>query len=624
VAKLAANVDAWIEQDIPAKNHGDAVKIRLRGAATSKERRGLVFFPRPFPLGATILSAVLRVHLDGAWSGIQTLTIGRLTAPWKEGEVNWSNQPAVSATNLVVTTVVNGVDNQEVASTITAMMQDVSAGQPYYGLLLLLNVDSLRNLHSSDSPEAEYRPTLEITWAEPPAAPTNLRPSGGQVISVAKPVLAWEFEDRHTQDSQTASEIEISTTTDFTTPEYDSGKQANTDAQWDLAATAYGGVPAGATRYWRMRVWNEGDLVSPWSATESFKRVAQGTLTITSPAAAPNNFVEETTPPLSWTFTGATQEERRVILYRIDPDDLTLTEIYEWPREVTTQTSVTVPDTAAVWSETKRGPPVLKTGETYQEKVTVWDSEDRVGLAGDPAGVSATRNFTYQRSGIPAAVVVLTATASATEPKVRLHWERGAQPDYFALKVDGVEVLTRIDPDDVFVSGTSYEMDWWRSSGGVQHTYEIEAVVLDGGKLKHSDGNATAAATTKVIGKWLVDDFKEPALTLQIADRQQTDLSIGDSGETLYPRGSRAPVRISDTPRGYEGSLAGTTIAAGDRDNFLTLKARQRELRYLQKSLNLPVRLGAVQLAPSSDNPGEFYVVAAEIFQVDEFFSLKG
>ena len=54
----------------------------------------------------------------------------------------------------------------------------------------------------------------------------------------------------------------------------------------------------------------------------SFSRAAKGTLTITNPAASPNNFVVEATPPFIHTFAGTQVAWRKWITEQADKTEI--------------------------------------------------------------------------------------------------------------------------------------------------------------------------------------------------------------------------------------------------------------------------------------------------------------
>lgn len=605
-------IDAWAREGLPNANYGGRVRLWVNGGAAGNDRMSYLQFARPFPLGASILSAKLQLRLKGAWSGSQTLTAKRITGKWSESRLTWANRPTASATNPGAVVVASGVDGQLVEIDLTAMMQDVSSGGAYFGIRLELGTDVDRALNSSEAVDASLRPVLEVVWSMPPDAPTNLAPAGARAISIAKPILSWRFSDPDSGASQSSSQVQIDDAADFATPIYDSGKVANTVQLWDLGPTAFAGFAADDVRWWRVRVYDEADIMSAWSDPVQLSRKTKGTLTLTGPAGAT---VDSLTPSITWTFTGRTQEAYQVILYRVDAGG-GLAELWNTGKVVSTSLASSIPED------------LIFTGTSYRVLLRVWDTLDRQAIAGDPDYSEATRDFTYARSGVPAAVTALTATIipTAQGPGVQLDWTRTTVPDFFSVKRDGVEVpgLTRILPADVLVSGSNYRLKVWVGTPRGAHTWEVEAVVAAAGVLQHGDANATDTETTDPTGIWLVDT--DDGLAVRIAGGDDTlNAGIGEAGATHHLPGSRVPVRITESVRGFEGDVAGVLTSKADRDTFLELKGRLKPLRMIVSDLNIPVELEEVAAPPTKLSDDRLYGCSFGFFQVGEFtFDVAG
>ena len=602
-------IDAHAYQGSPATNYGSLVRLALNGTGGTDDRQAFIHFARPFPLGATVLSAKLRVYTRGAWASSQTLTAKRIVEKWAENLLTWNKRPAVVTTNSAALVVSGAADGQLLELDVTALMVDVANGAAYFGLRLELSANVLRQLHSAEAVNANLRPVLEVEWSTAPDAPSSLAPAGGRAISVTKPLLAWTYVDRDA-GQQTSSQVQVSTSSDFTTPAYDSGKVANTEPTWDLAATAFSALADNVTRFWRVRVWDDDDVVSEWSDAVDFARQQKGVLTLTSPAGPT---IDDLSPPVLWTFTGETQESYRVRL--LEDVGGVWTQRYDSGQVVGTVLSHGIPEGLIVG------------GKSYRIELRVWDTLDRQAIALDPDYVEDTVDVTYSRSGAPVAVTALTATKTPNShgPGVLLEWERSAAPDYFALMVDGVNVpgFERIDPGDVFVSGTTYAMTWWGATPRVSATFEIEAVVDSGGAKQHSDGNATAALTLTTSGIWLIDPDDDTAV--EISGRDAVDFKIGESGETHFLRGRRDPVRITDTLRGYEGSVAGVLKGKTARDTFLDLKGRLKPVRLVISDLNILVELEAATAPPTALPNDRLFGCSFGFVQVGDFtFDVAG
>lgn len=620
--------DSWVNQANPSVNHGGGAKLWMTSAG-SNEKLAYVFFNPPFPLGATVFSAVLRVYAAGGWAGTQTLTVKRIVAKWGESTINYNNRPSITATNAGSLVVTGAVDKDKLEIDVSAMMGDVANGSAFFGFQLSVSGSNLRQLRASDDPNAALRPQLELIYSSPPDAPTNLAPGGANVIDLAKPVLAWHYADKDAHGVQTSSQVQISTSSSFASPEYDSGKVANGVNSWDLGATAYAGVPAAATRFWRVKVWDDADLASAYSDPVSFTRTAKGTLTLVNPTGAT---IDDLTPVVRWSLSGATQEAYRVVVR-----DLSITSaglytdgqvIFDTGRVTDPTTSVAIPakhPDVIVNGRLYKGSPILNSTDTFQITIHVWDTVDRQGIVGDPSYyLLTTPTFTYVRSGVPAAVTTLTATLpNANSPVVQLDFSRATQPDWFALKVDGKVVAARIDPLDVFVSGTSYRLLYAGSSPRVSHTYEVEAVVNNAGNLQHSAGNATATRTTTPTGIWLIDE--DDGTAVRMVGQDDVSMAIGELGTTYSLPNSRAPVRVVDGLRGYEGSWNGSLLSKTDRDTFLNLKGRLKTLRLVLGDLSIMVELEEVAVSPTALPADKLFACSFAFFQVADFtFPITG
>lgn len=611
---LRAGSDSWVDEAAPQHNHGQAGRLRLRGT-TGNRRQALLFFARPFPLGATVLSATLRFYLAGGWGGDQQLAAARITEKWKEGRVKWARKPDVTATHGSGVIVSDGSDKDQVEIDVTAMMNDVAAGADWHGVLLFTDESSPRALYSSEYPKHAFRPHLKIEWAVNTDAPVNLLPSGGLAVSPAQPVLSWQFADKNLKDAtdQSASHIQIANdpSFDFGTVGYDTGKEANALSHWDLSEEAGAfEIDEDDTAYWRVRTWDEGDARSNWSATASFVRKSHGTLTIDNPSAPPDNFVEETTPPIAWTFTGRTQEAWSLQLVAV-ADNGNKFEVYTEPRTSDDDDTFTLP----------KG--LLKSGRTYGVRIRVWDTIDRIAIHGDRGYVEAYRQFTYQRDGTPVAVTDLVATPDGA--RMVLSFERTTRPDYFCLVVDNKEIDDRIDPDDIFVSGETYQLDYWGCLPRERTKFEVEAVVVDGGHHKHSSGNAIVHAKTDPDGIWLVDPADSVYVKIVGQDgHADVNLSIREVGTTYDVLGARRPVRITDALMGYSGSVAGVVEGKDQRDDFLELKGRLQPLRLILSDLNIRVELEESGTTPTPLPGDKLYLVETDLFQVDESFEIAG
>lgn len=630
-ATIRAKTDAWVEHDSPNANHGSSAKLRLRSDDTGHGRQAFVHFKRPFPKDRQIIQALLRVYRKEDWSASHPILVRRVTESWKEDRATWGNKPGTDAPSEVTFTAPAGSDGDLFEIDVTALCQDWADGDDCHGFRLVLGDDESHAIYATESPKDGTTPKLYAEWTQAPYPPSNLSPAGGDAVSVASPRLNYRFTD-HSGKSSKQGSVQVQVFTDPGDPVgsmlFDSGKVAHTRSSYPLAG--HYALAEGDVVWWRVKVWDTADFASGWSNAAQFVRTAKGDVTILSPPASPANIVDDLTPVVLFSYTGGGVLKRvRLILSEVKPSG-ELKRLYEFKDQTVD------PTFNAITLEKRRAGKVrslIQSGKTYRIQIFAHDDVDRAQTAGDPTFAYAQRDFTYQRAGVPDPILTLTAVAEAAgqaytkgRPKVHLTFTCATAPDAFCLVVDGVEVLPRIDPADVAtLTAGQYEMDFWGAIDGELSTYEVERVVTNvgSGSRQHSAGNPTDDATVDVRGKWLVDE--DDSLAVQITNAEQVDLELGESGDTKFPVGSRRPFRVTDGVRGNEGSAAGVVRSEAEKDDFLALKGRMKELRYLQGKLNVPVVLGQAGAPPrSATSEKDWWLVSTEMFQVDEFFDVVG
>lgn len=541
-------IDAHVAENRPNDNFGRDPYIKL-AATASNIRRGFVWPARPFPIGCTVISATLEVYTRTLWdTGPSTITVQRITTGWKEagaGGITWNAQPTVDAATATLVVANGTAAGTKLSIDVTTLMQSVAAGGAYHGLRLTLNTTTEERLHSAESATSAMRPRLVVQWTTSPGEPIDLIPSGAQIVGLAKPTLAWTFTDAE-GDAQSQFQVQIDTINTFPTPDHDSGFIASANTEYDLTPTAFSLTPA-TTYFWRVRTKDENGTTGAWSDPAEFSFLAPGVLTITSPTSG--GTVEETTPTITHTFTGQTQQVVRYILEGINDDTATYEELYDSGQVTTTALSFAIP-----------AGNIDKMIDTYRITLRVWDTRDRVATPGSRRYVQAQHVFTFVRSATPTPTTALTVTAEINGPGVVLDWQRAAGPDYFAIRVDGKLVEDRIDPADVALGGGLYRTTLYTPRPQQAHTFEVEAVTLTGGAYKHSQGNATASFTPEPKAIWIT--IPGESLEIAIVGKVVIPKDIGQNLETFFPINRRDPVQRRDVVRGYEGTIIGklTTV----------------------------------------------------------------
>lgn len=616
-------IDTYVREDRATTNFGQKAYIALRGSGAGTEDRTLVAWDRPFSIGALVVNGKLRVWTTGPLTaGPYTIDARRVTQKWIEsgaGSATWATRPTVGTTVASVTTAATLAANEMVEIDVTAILAEVAAGNPFYGFELRINAGAgTVTFWSGESADSTMFPELETEWSVAPSAPTDLVPSGGKIISVNKPVLDWKFVDSK-GEAQTKFQVQASTVADFSTTVYDSGWLTSEESALDLSTTGFGGFSNDVTYYWRVRVQDNYGMESPWSAVQSFMRKPKPTVTITSPGAV----AEETTPPITHTFTpghvGQTQVAVRYYVDVLEVGETTWVNLYDSGWRGTTATTFMMPEDL-----------VDSLVDQYRVNVFVLDSDDRVSLANDKRYTQATQVFTWVRSATPAPVTNLVIT-TRKNGEVLLEWQRATQPDFFAVRVDGKLVTGRIDSADALVSSPDYA---WQIHTGYtlfrEHEFEVEAIVLDGGEYKHSEGNDTALATPRASNVWIKCPSK--GLLTVVLVPEATDARIGESAEVFFPIGRRDVVRIVDAIRGHEGTVTGRMGPYVDpegtqrdafywRDQLEKIKGWQgREKIYM----NLADRIFEIELGEIADPPdvkldSVWFNISVQFWQKNQF-----
>jgi hypothetical protein len=590
-AIVRSGLDAFVLSAYPYSNYASATRLRVK----SGEAEGFVFFKSPVPKNSTVTSAKLRLWNGTAQTGSVTVSAQRVAASWKVRRLTWNNKPGVvgSAASATLTSPAVG-DYFEID--LTSQFQTIANGAANYGLKITTSFTTLLRLFSLNA--AVNKPVLVVEWTDQPDTPTMLRPYGGLAVSTDKPILRFSYSDPGGDDALDAVQVQIDAGNNFVSGiDFDSGWVTATDPELDLSTTAYAGLADGSTTYWRVRVRDEAGGISDWSDVASFKRDDKGTLILTNPAASPNNFVDEFTPPIAWTFTGETQKSYQVRIARSTHPN---TWIYDSGRVVSTSTTHTLPFR---W----HGHRVLRDDLSYIVNLRVWDTKDRVQTPTVPVYQLASRSFSVQYDNTLTPITSFTASQPTEAPWVRLQWDRATMPDQWVIVRDG-EIIDKFDTGaDLFVSGTTYRYTDYTARPFVAHTYKVRAVDIVTGNRKMAATSPTSTITPTCPGFWLIDPDR-PSLEVNIGGSDTTQIEYGEDSALFTPIGADSPTRIVSSLRGLEGLINGpiedTAVHTWDvhKANLLALKATPSQTyRLAFGDENIPVTISHVKAVVSPD-----------------------
>lgn len=578
--------DSFVKESRPSENYSGTTRLRLR-TSTGDDQYAFIYFARPFPLGAVITSATLHLYADaeaGNWSAVsRTMTLKRVLGNPRVSTLTWNNKPSVTTTGSVAVTKTSAItDGLAWDFDVAALLQLVSDGTPWFGWRIELNDATVRKLYSANA--GKFKPVLEVTYSDAPHAPTTLSPSGGRAVSVAKPVVRFDFTDEVGNTALNAVQVQINSTNVWTSPSFDSGTVATSDPQLDLATTAYAGMGAGTSTYWRVRVQDAGGQWSAWSDAALMAHQTKGTLTITNPSSG-SPIVQEATPPILWSLSGRTQSAYQVIV-----TDTAGEWLYSSGKITSAATSHTLPAK------------IIHDGDTYTVIVRIWDTIEREGTPGQAAFTQASQSFTYTLSATVSPVTSFTGTDLSPHPAIQLDWVRATAPDSYTIVRDGKVIEAGVLPGDLLVSGTSYRYKDWGAHPNKSHTWQVRAVVNG----VTSTSNPTVTMTLSPKGIWLFDQARD--IKVQLMGDDPGTWGMGEQADVYEVLGSQKIIRITQSMRGFEGNITGilaadgaTTLAQAEQAMYDLKEYAGRTYQLILSNLSLPVIIGNVVIAPSPE-----------------------
>lgn len=598
--------DAYVAEGTPTTNYSKTRKLLLADNAASNTRFAFLYWGLPSAMiGSNVHSAKVQIRSGTGFDGSVTMTLRRVSAKFSVNRVNWSNRPGITGGTINVTK--SGGNNTLWEFDVTAEMQAIADGGAWFGFRVAATNSTKKFIHSAEASET-LRPVLVVEYSDAPDAPDGLSPANGKAVSVSHPTLRWNFNDDSGDTTQLSYRIRLFSSSGNananTSPTLDTTVTSSLP-QCNLATdTAYGGLADNGSLWWRVQVTDGAGLTSVWSEPATFTRRTQGTLTITNPAAPPNDFVTEPTPPISWTLSGRTQVAYEVRLSRPETPE---TLIWSSDRITSTDTAVTIPPGR-----------ITAVGGAYRVAVRLWDDQDRQATPGDPVYVETARVFTFALSNTVDPVDGLTGALDAMRPRIVLDWTDETMPDAYVLLRDGAAVAT-YDPEDLLVSGTSYQLVDLEAPLRRPTTWTVARRV----------NGVTSSGNTEITGILR-------AVTTMISDldggnevfffNPATSARRGEVSEIHNVLGSAPPVLVTQTLRGYEGSISGTLLShtvpglsAAQQLAALDWFRRRPGVpaRMVWKDRALRVVLRNITDEPIANHDGTTeYLASAEFFQV--------
>jgi hypothetical protein len=583
--------DAWVSSASPSLTTGKNPRFRLQDGSPTK--RAFMFGHLGIPQGAVVQSSRLRIRGRGTDGTSATLTLQRVNGPWAETGINYNNQPDVFGPTVDVSGT-QSTDGQPWDFPIASLVQTMVDNNRPFNVRIVSDSATEIQFYSRDSDV--FAPELEVEYAMPPAAPTELSPAGGAKVTLAKPKLRLNYSDVTGDDEMLALQVQVNATntyvdedTGFDSPDFDTATAypdgyPTPDPELDLADStlSFADIVVDTSKWWACRVQSAAGVWSNWSRPVNFGRVARGTLAILSPSGG---VVNDATQEIIWSLTGATQIAWLVEVF----NDATGERLHRMHsgRGNATDTSYTLPK-GVITSESI----------TYRIRVRVWESLTRVTTPGDPVFTEAVETFVFAEDPTPDPFTNASARQlSPGNPVVVVHVERGAAPDLVSVWRDGELVATDIDPADLAVSPGVYEFHDYTAPPRLTHTYKVRPKV--DGKLGPA---VTATIATTVPDVWLADPHNALLVPLKSA---QVQFAAPQPGSSHMVKNGKYVQRVYQTQQGMQGTVRGLIIdsfgssAAQWVENFDSMRDREKDkFRLIVGNLNQTVVLSDVVPEP--------------------------
>ena len=562
-AAVRSFTDSHIRKDLPAQAFSISALLRVSGSGRADQGHAFLWCPRPFPLGAVITSATLRLHSRDPLGIAATLRAERVVEQFTVTAATWDRQPAVTTAGAATATRASVPWDAPWVFDVTAHMQAIAAGQAWWGWRISTSTAAaLLRLYSADH-SSELRPELVVEWSDQPSAPTGLSPSANRAVSVQRPRLEFTHSDVSGDTSLAKVGVQINPTPITTgTPEFSTEVTTSVPVVEPADLSAWAGVAVNGSRWWRVRAQDGAGMWSDWSDWAQWQRRAKPTVTITSPAN--DSVVENPEPTVTATLTGATLSAYELIVW-----DGTRTRVrYSTGRVTASGTSISVGLPAGV---------LAHDDGRYFIDLRAWDSYARAPQPGDLPYVTATAAVHFDRDG-SLSPVTLGLVPTADQVGMELTWTRDVDPGRWAILRDG-EIITVVESGPyvagewslplndftIFTDDTALYSDqgwrWvdWTCPPRRDVTYEVAPIV--GGVA----GKGTpVTGRLAPVGVWLVRP-QTGERVMVTNDDVPSGWGMVEQSTPHLPLGARKPVLVTQGMGGYQGSTRGEL---GDLSRF--------------------------------------------------------
>lgn len=178
--------DTWADAYNADTTWGNSTTVSVNGYEQWPSRP-YIKFDISLPGNAAITKAELIFRAEkGMYYNAEAMNIAvhRVTGSWSQSTLTWNNQPSFTDTNKSIKTV-SGED--VITLDVKNIVQDWVNGQPNYGVVVKDDTEKgtvytggAKIFYSSEHSNTEYRPSVQITYNNPPTTPIVVSPNGGE------------------------------------------------------------------------------------------------------------------------------------------------------------------------------------------------------------------------------------------------------------------------------------------------------------------------------------------------------------------------------------------------------------------------------------------------------------
>ncbi|UCH90121.1 MAG: hypothetical protein JSV49_05640, partial [Thermoplasmata archaeon] len=154
-------------------------------------------------------------------------------------------------------------------------------------------------LNTSNATVSPILEDVTINYNLFPGKPTQTKPQHNDWLDDNTPTFNWTFFDK--DGTQSGFQVQIASTSSFSSIDYDSGQQTSTNPYWEFST----GTIDDGTWYWRVRTKDDDGDWGPYSTEERSIKIDTTAPASFKPTADPSGWTTDNTPQISFSTTDA-------------------------------------------------------------------------------------------------------------------------------------------------------------------------------------------------------------------------------------------------------------------------------------------------------------------------------